>query len=48
MMSNGQLIAQGNIGIGLDNLGVPPNVKGILLLRIIGVNDVWTEKILKQ
>jgi len=48
MLPNGQLIADGKLYPGLNNVSAPANVKGIFLLRIIEANEVWTEKILKQ
>jgi len=48
MLPNGQLIGRGKLYPGLNNITAVANVKGILLLRIIESNEVWTEKILKQ
>ncbi len=48
MLSNGQLVAEGKINKGLNQIRIPNNVKGLLLLRFVYQNEIWTEKILKQ
>jgi hypothetical protein len=48
MIPNGQIISKGKILKGTNNIASPGNVKGLLLLRIVFGNEVWTEKIMKQ
>jgi len=47
MIPNGQVIGQGKIQKGLNSIVAPGNVKGLLLLRFVYANEVWTEKIMK-
>jgi hypothetical protein len=48
IMSNGQRLGAGKIKKGVNNIEVQANAKGLYLLRITYVNEVWTEKIIKQ
>jgi hypothetical protein len=48
ILTNGQVIAEGKIKKGFNSIAVPKNVKGLLLLRFLYANEVWTEKIIKQ
>ena len=48
MMTNGQVLMKGKITKGLNKIEVPTNAKGMYLLRFTYVNEVWTEKIIKQ
>ncbi len=48
IMPNGQLISAGKVTKGLNKIIAPDNVKGLILLRLIDENEVWTEKIIQQ
>ena len=48
MLSNGQLLAEGKIKKGLNQIAIPTNAKGLLLLHFMYQNEIWTEKIVKQ
>ena len=45
---NGQLIAEGKIKKGLNEIAMATNVKGLFLLHFLHENEIWTEKIMKQ
>jgi hypothetical protein len=48
MLTNGQLISEGKINKGYNQIPTPRNVKGLFLLRFLYANEFWTEKIVKQ